>query len=272
MKRIENHLLINILEKEMGESLALELIDLANPQENSLIEIYELATKNRYYVLLQDLLKKPVIYAKFEFISHFLNQNIGKKLHLLDYPAFLTEGKTFKHVVYDLFNLPPRTTLKRTGRLVEKFGVRVLNNLNVLKLFVNIQDIDQILNLDHSIALNTDYIKLKYDRHVRMSWLNEYYSAKRIFKLLAITNFDKTMLVDSSNMYWRLKNDGEDMKAILPKKPKDVNDIHNHFLSKIYLRESENRSLNQSLRYLHGRRVGVFEIEVPESLLFNTIN
>ena len=265
MKRLGNHVLINVIEQDLGEELALECLCFSDMPDEEVMQIYDLAIQKEYGRVVVELAQSDVINRKFKFVSNFFHNNLKlKNIQLLDLPCFKSEYKSFNKVIYDLYYLPVKTTIKRTGRLVEKFGIRALNNLHILSMVVDIQKLDPLMNLDHSKAISKRFMDFKYDREVMFSWLYRYYSVKRIFHILVNDDADRSILVDTTRMYMHYLNECQDILALLPRKPKNIVDIHNVLMRNLPRADRENKCLNQSIWYLNRKKVEDFVIEVPK--------
>jgi hypothetical protein len=223
--------------------------------------MYRAAWSNKLFHHLPELLEAPAIERKFRFLGDYFNELVrnGNYEHLA-LPVF-NEEKDFAHFVEQLEG-KKEGLLKRYGAMTKKYGIQFLNNMYFLRRMYKPEKInlDKMLQLDHSKEISA----VTGPFFVRMEMLQQIYSLERYFRLMTTEPVHPQYIVDS----YRILIEYEDLtfeilKAGLPKKPRNIKDVHDTLMNITKKIKRKNRSLDQDLVFLEGHSFREFTIEVP---------
>lgn len=110
----------------------------------------------------------------------------------------------------------------------------------------------------HSAFISSDYL-------LPLQNMLSIYNEKRIIGIFSNYGDEEDFLEDTVAMYTRVFQNNVNVNDIFPEKPKNIRELHTIF-SRECVKISEPKSLlNQKLTYLAGKKVGDFDVFIPET-------
>jgi len=301
MFSIKENVLFNMVSKDnISESEIDAIFLVANPDKKILFKIYNLAHHSQKYHIVRSLLKIACIKERFLFLgetySTFLKKNEFEKLPL---PFFEVTDLDIISLLQLLFKKGNIQHVKKGVELaIIKYGVNFLNNLLILREFIDIStNFNKIIALDHKTALPKEICKhlntpedplqnllIPYPNNELFSDINE---IKFLLKPFLITKKFKILKSfnesDHQHIKWCLSKylkvfTFENLNKKLTNANRKINSLHS--ILNILANESRiienqrlaNLPLNQEIISLDGKPLLDFIISVPRNGedLFNT--
>jgi len=224
---------------------------------------YQSAFEKKAINLLDEVPESDIIKSYFEFMGDFYERNKSdKKYYLFPLPAFESEGKSFQDVVKSLAGILFTEDLLKDFDIKTKiYGVAFLNNFYFLCQVYEIEKLDmkEFFDLDHSKAISREVID-QLDP-ITFDFLFRGMDLKKVFELITSAH---EMMVFQIFRIIDCNPKAEELRSLIPRNAETFEEIHDAFQRYVGQRCSENRPLNQSIDYLHGKNIHDFEIEVPK--------
>lgn len=215
----------------------------------------------------QYLLSLDEVKNKFRFIGDTFDQLVKNGMYLLlEMPLIDTDNASYEQVLIKIFQKNDvRAFRKRIGRAILQYGTRVLNNLILLREFMNIADeLDHLLQLDHGIRLDERFVSLV----VRKNFVPIFAAAfgpSTIFRLLEISSIENDVIMDSLAMIKQVLDHRRDAKEILAGKH-TWHKIHAALIPETRFGDVTHHEINQSkISAIHGWGVDGYIFEVIKS-------
>jgi hypothetical protein len=223
--------------------------------------IYQEAWRENSVKILEELHQQYAIQSQFKFLGEFYQQCVQeKKYHLLALPHFSIDGERFEDVVQKLTRKEfRRPLLKRFGELTRRYGMNFLNNYYELDLiFLEAPlNLEEKLRINHSFAIPRMAKKLQDLKYFLMD-----YSPDRFVRILSSAT--EEMITETEFLLSRVQGDPKEVRrSILPRKPKDLNEIHNALDRYLIKQKRSDFDLHQDILPLHGKIINEYTIEVP---------
>lgn len=167
----------------------------------------------------------------------------------------------------EILNIKNKALLKQFYEVIfdektKKVNTEMMNLIFLVKkIFPNIDE--QLLQplvkkYSHSAFISSDYL-------VPLQNMLSSYNERRVVSLFSAYGEEEDFLEDTVIMYERLFNNDVEVNSVMPEKPKNIRELHTLFTRECGKIKTIKNKLNQSLSHLKDKKVGEFEVFVPET-------